>query len=277
MPRRREPDPLAAAIGARLRGFREARGWKLEEVAFHGGLASKGHLSDIEHGRVVPTVRTLQTLADHLGVGLVDVVSFPERGGRDALVDASRVVDDAVIARWVAEARGLAGERAAEASRARARDGSPHARIVRGKKPGQAFVPLLDLEAAGGPFGEARSVEADAWVAVDQASGVLPGAFAARVRGTSMEPRVADGSICLFRRPGPGNRAGRMFLVELREPGAPEDGGAYALKMLQPIQRRGRRLVELRSLNPSVKSVVVDPARDELRVVAEMIRVLGAP
>src|SRR5262249_15267044 len=103
----------------------------------------------------------------------------------------------------------------------------------------------------------------------------LPGAFVARVLGTSMEPRIPDGSCCLFRRPGPGNRAGRILLVEHRASTDPEEGGSYLLKMVERSRAGGRERVVLRSLHPGVEPVVMDRERRDVRVVEECVGVMG--
>lgn len=90
MPRRRTPDPLAQAVGRRIRVLREEAGITLEKLAFESELGSKGHLSDIEKGLTRPNVATLKVLADRLGVLLLDVVTFPEEDERQKLVDRSR-------------------------------------------------------------------------------------------------------------------------------------------------------------------------------------------
>ena len=38
--------------------------------------------------------------------------------------------------------------------------------------------------------------------------------FIARIVGRSMEPRIPDGSLCVFRAPVVGSREGRLVLVE---------------------------------------------------------------
>ena len=48
MPRRREPDPLAQAVGQRIRQLRQEAGLTMEKLAFESELGSKGHLSNIE-------------------------------------------------------------------------------------------------------------------------------------------------------------------------------------------------------------------------------------
>lgn len=90
-----------------------------------------------------------------------------------------------------------------------------------------------------------------------------------------MAPRVPNGAFVLFRRPGPGNRRGRVFLVEEGGAGAPEGGGAYALKLVETTTVRGQPRVTLRSLNPAHPPRTFDPARTELRILAECVRVLG--
>ncbi len=272
MPRRAEADPLAAAIGARLRAFREARGWKLEEVAFHSGLASKGHLSDIEHGRVVPTVGTLSTLAAHFGVELFDLVVFPERGGRHALVDATRAAGAREVERWLAEARSAAAQRRAPAADPPREAGALAGAARRARRPAGPAVPLVELDDAPS-LALADLIRAGAWVAVDAASAALPGAFAARVRTRSMEPRVPQGALCLFRRPGPGNRTGRVFLVEVGSPEGSEAAGR-TLAMLATTLEQGERRVSLRQLKEGEAPLVA--ARETPRVVAELVRVLTA-
>src|SRR5262245_41189072 len=59
MPRRKSATSITAAIGKRINLIREQRGFTLARVGVpdeddRGNL--KGHLSNIEHGRVAPTV-----------------------------------------------------------------------------------------------------------------------------------------------------------------------------------------------------------------------------
>src|SRR6478752_938687 len=61
---------LAAIIGQRLRDVRRARG--LSQQALADGLFSKGYVSSIEHGKIFPSVRALQSLAARLGVDMTE-------------------------------------------------------------------------------------------------------------------------------------------------------------------------------------------------------------
>lgn len=90
MPRRRRPDPLAAAIGKRIRELRTEKGLTGEKLAYESELRSKGYLSDIERGLARPSVATLAVIADHLGVALLDLVTFPETDERQHLIDQTR-------------------------------------------------------------------------------------------------------------------------------------------------------------------------------------------
>jgi transcriptional regulator with XRE-family HTH domain len=106
MPRREKADPLAAKIGARIRALREAQGLTQEKLAYEGGLKSKGHLSGIEKGLVLPTLPTLAVLAERLEVDLLDLVTFPEDSTRQTLVDQTRTMASGTMRRLVREAGG---------------------------------------------------------------------------------------------------------------------------------------------------------------------------
>lgn len=90
MPRRRVPDPLAKLVGARVRQLREEAGLTIEKLAYESDLGSKGHLSSIEKGLVVPTIKTLKVLADRLGVLPLDLMTLPDEDDRQRLVERTR-------------------------------------------------------------------------------------------------------------------------------------------------------------------------------------------
>jgi transcriptional regulator with XRE-family HTH domain len=90
MPRRKTPDRDAALVGRRIRALREEVGLTLEKLAYESDLGSKGHLSDIEKGLVIPTVKTLRVLAERLDVLVLDLVIDPEADPRQKLIDRTR-------------------------------------------------------------------------------------------------------------------------------------------------------------------------------------------
>ena len=143
-------------------------------------------------------------------------------------------------------------------------------------------VPLLSLKAAAGAFGDVQTVEPDGWAEIPLARKLRPGMFVAQVVGRSLEPRVPDGAWCLFRGPVEGSRQGRTVLVQHRDIQDPETGGSYTVKRYRSGKASdgmgGWRHTEIRldPENPEFAPIVLTEAReDEVRVVAELIQVLG--
>jgi len=103
MPRRTTPDALALAIGRRIRALREEAGLTQEKLAFESELRSKGHLSNLEAGLVMPTVATLRVVADRLGVLVADLVTDPKEGDRAKLIELTRGLAPGVLRKLVRE------------------------------------------------------------------------------------------------------------------------------------------------------------------------------
>jgi transcriptional regulator with XRE-family HTH domain len=106
MPRRKTPDPLAAAVGGRIRQLREERAMTMEQLAYEGDM-SKGFLSDIEHGLARPTVAALARIAVTLDVLVFDLLVFPADDERQQLTDVLRRADPEQLQRV---RRALSGE-----------------------------------------------------------------------------------------------------------------------------------------------------------------------
>lgn len=64
----------AKGVPNRVREFRTARGWTLEELEAASGLTN-GFISEIERGLKIPTIRSCQALARALGVSVEEL--FP--------------------------------------------------------------------------------------------------------------------------------------------------------------------------------------------------------
>jgi transcriptional regulator with XRE-family HTH domain len=103
MPRRTKPDALALAIGRRIRALRDEQRLTQEQLAFTSEMKSKGHLSSLEKGLVMPTVATLKGIADRLGVLVADVVNDPGDGDRAKLLELSRGLPPGVLRKLVKE------------------------------------------------------------------------------------------------------------------------------------------------------------------------------
>jgi transcriptional regulator with XRE-family HTH domain len=66
-------EELTAAVAARVRALRAARGWSLDELAGRSGV-SKGMLVQIEAARTNPSLGTLCRIADAVGVTIGQLV-----------------------------------------------------------------------------------------------------------------------------------------------------------------------------------------------------------
>jgi Clp amino terminal domain, pathogenicity island component/Peptidase S24-like len=90
------------------------------------------------------------------------------------------------------------------------------------------LLPVYSLAAAAGYFGAGEHVECEGWVEV---GGTLDeNMFVARAVGNSMEQRIHDGDLCVFRARPAGTRQGKILLVRYQGPTDPETGGSYTVK-----------------------------------------------
>jgi transcriptional regulator with XRE-family HTH domain len=89
MPRLKKPDPLAKAIGGRVRELRLERELTAEKLAYENGI-SKGTISDLESGLARPSVATLKRIADGLDVELLDLFTRPSSSERHRVIDLTR-------------------------------------------------------------------------------------------------------------------------------------------------------------------------------------------
>lgn len=144
-------------------------------------------------------------------------------------------------------------------------------------------VPLLSLKAAAGGFSEEQSVEFEDWVDIKTSRKLRKGMFVAQVVGKSMEPRIPDGSYCLFSYPVLGTRSGRIVLAQHRDIQDPETGGTYTVKVYESVRvnvdddgwRHAK--IALKPINPAYQAIVLENIDEgELAVIAEFVEVLKA-
>lgn len=86
MPSRRVPDPFAAQIGDRIRRLRKEKHMSLVELA-RASRISRGHLSEIEQGKVVMTIGTLGNIAGALDLPVFALCLLPKDEPEDIVVD----------------------------------------------------------------------------------------------------------------------------------------------------------------------------------------------
>ncbi len=146
------------------------------------------------------------------------------------------------------------------------------AKVVRFK----THLPLYSLRAAAGGFGEDMSAEeAEDWVKVPERIRLSEDMFVAQVVGHSMEPRIPDGSFCVFRANVVGSRQGKLVLVELF--GATDFSARYTVKRYtsKKVVREDEwhhESIRLEPLNPDYEPLILEP--DQFRVIGEFVAVL---
>ncbi len=145
-------------------------------------------------------------------------------------------------------------------------------------------LPLIPLKAAAGLFSDPQLVPDDSeweqWVVVEAGRKLRRGMFVAQVVGRSMEPRIPDGSYCLFSSPVEGSRQGKIVLVQLRNKADPESGGRYTVKRYESEKSlkddTWRHLkITLKPLNPEFEPIVLATEDEEsIVVIAEFLQAL---
>jgi SOS-response transcriptional repressor LexA len=146
-------------------------------------------------------------------------------------------------------------------------------------EPAQPFIthlPLYSLRAAATKFGEDREVEAEGWVKAPPKLRLTPDMFVARVVGRSMEPRIPDGSLCIFRAGVVGSRQGKLVLVERF--GTTETSARYTIKKYTSRKVQSgedewqHAAVRLEPLNPEFEGFELKEG--DARVIAEFVQVV---
>jgi len=143
-------------------------------------------------------------------------------------------------------------------------------------QPFRTHLPLYSLRAAAGKFGADEEVgaEEEDWVRAPEGLRLTEGMFVAHVVGRSMEPRIPDGSLNIFRGPVVGSRQGKIVLVELI--GVHERFTVKRYTSRKSSAGEGEwqhERIRLEPLNPEYEAFDLTP--DQIKyVVAEWIRTL---
>jgi SOS-response transcriptional repressor LexA len=141
------------------------------------------------------------------------------------------------------------------------------------------FVPVYSLEAAAGLWGPETQPEETGWTDASRFALRL-GMFAIKVRGHSMEPKIPDGSWCLFRKCSPGSREGKIVLVQFSSLGDVDTGGRFTVKQYHSEKTVTEdawvhQRIQLLPLNPDYMPIEVEPQEaEQMVVVGEFVGVL---
>lgn len=143
--------------------------------------------------------------------------------------------------------------------------------------PFQTHLPRYTLAVAAGPFlTNSEDIQVEEWVEAPPDLKIDEGMFIARIQGHSMEPRIPDGSLCVFRKNVVGSRNGRLVLVRNSELA---DDNQYTVKRYKSEKRESEEgfaqtRIRLESLNPAYPSWDLDEDPDKYQIMAEFVRVL---
>jgi SOS-response transcriptional repressor LexA len=141
----------------------------------------------------------------------------------------------------------------------------------------RTHLPRYSLAVAAGPFlTNPEDIQAEEWIEVPPDLKLDDDMFVARIQGHSMEPKIPDGSLCVFRRNVVGSRTGRLVLVRNMELA---DDNQYTVKRYRSEKRVTedgflQTRIRLESLNPAYPSWELDPEEEKYQVLAEFVQVL---
>jgi SOS-response transcriptional repressor LexA len=143
--------------------------------------------------------------------------------------------------------------------------------------PFTTHLPRYSLAVAAGKFLENQEVAAEGWEEAPPEMRLDERMFVARVVGRSMEPRIPDGSLCVFRAGVAGSREGRLVLVEALGQGAND---RYTVKRYHSEKRQApdgtwqHERIRLEPLNPEFEAWDLDPEEERFRILAEFVAIL---
>lgn len=143
--------------------------------------------------------------------------------------------------------------------------------------PFATHLPLYSLRAAAGKFGEDMEVQEEDWVPAPERLRLTPDMFVAHVVGRSMEPRIPDGSLCVFRHRVVGSRQGKLLLVEVF--GTTDTSARYTVKRyhsrktaVDAEDQWRHEAIRLEPLNPEFEAFEL--GQGDFRVIGEFLQVL---
>lgn len=123
-------------------------------------------------------------------------------------------------------------------------------------------LPRYTLRAAAGRFKEDMEVEPEDWIEAPSGLRLTEDMFVAHISGRSMEPRIPDGSLCIFRAKVAGTRQGKLLLIQNR--GTSATGGEFTIKRYNSSKSADgeswrHEKIRLEPLNPEFEAWELDP------------------
>jgi DUF2075 family protein len=143
------------------------------------------------------------------------------------------------------------------------------------------YLPLYSLKAACGAFGEYQQVEEIGWIKAEGFGKLSRNMFIVKAVGHSMEPKIPDGSLCVFRSNVVGSRTNKIVLVQHSDHFDLENGGGYSIKKYtsekvfdQQTGEWQHERVVLLPLNTEYKPIVLS-GDSEFIVIGEFLGIIN--
>ncbi|MBI3554736.1 MAG: LexA family transcriptional regulator [Deltaproteobacteria bacterium] len=151
------------------------------------------------------------------------------------------------------------------------------------KRAFKELLPLYSLKAAAGYFGRGEGVDIEGWVDARSVGKLDRKMFVVRAVGKSMEPKIRDGDLLVFRADPAGTRQGKIVLAQYQGPADPDTGGSYTVKRYSSVKKVSadgnwtHKQIVLSPLNRKFEPIVLNPkVEGEFRILAELVGSLGA-
>lgn len=237
-------EKLLKAIGEHCKNLRVSKGYSIDRIYREGEQLSTSVIHRLENGSADTQISVFYRYAQVLGLQLKDLFNFP----------LFKILSENLLPYVESEPR-----------------------------PKQT-VPYYDIQVAAGRFGTGALNEntPTAWVKIENHR-QLSDYFATHVYGSSMEPTIPSGSLCLFRIYKGGSRQNKICLVKARGLKDPETDESFVVKRykrLTPVAEASSRhqaVIHLISDNKSYPPIILMASQEnEVEVLAEFIEVVEA-
>ncbi len=146
------------------------------------------------------------------------------------------------------------------------------------------YLPFYSAAAACGYFGQGEEVAMEGWIKAEGLGRLNRNMFVIQAHGKSMEPRIPESSLCVFRTPVVGSRNGKIVLVQHRDVIDPDYGGSYSIKEYQARKvymedgQWSHEEILLKPLNPLFNTIeILESESDNYTVIAEFIGIITHP
>ncbi|MFK7972369.1 MAG: DNA/RNA helicase domain-containing protein [Bacteroidia bacterium] len=155
----------------------------------------------------------------------------------------------------------------------------PQAEVI----PFKNAVPFYNIEVAAGDFSELQIPDQTEWLKLPDTYHIDEDFFACKVVGESMNKKIPNGSICLFRRDRGGSRNGKTVLVQHTSFKEEDFGAGFTVKeyyskkvQLENSWHHHQIVLKAKSTDPNFEDIILEnDTLEEFRVLGEFVCVVN--